>query len=135
MKIYIKKGRKKYYELMERDECINLFSRFIKRNEYIEFDQIISHIYFAISKKPKINFYKTLKDNCKYIDERDENNNLIIEKFGEALFDIEKGFDKDNCQIKVDMKMGGTYIYTTAKYLINGKHIETTQNFINIKNS
>ena len=33
------------------------------------------------------------------------------------------------------MKMGGTYIYTTAKYLINGKHIETTQNFINIKNS
>ena len=89
---------------MERDECINLFSKFITRNEYIGFDQTISGIFYAIEKKPMISFYKALKDNCKYIDEKEENNNLVIEKFGEVPFDIEKGFDINNREIKTDMK-------------------------------
>ena len=120
---------------MKRDECTNLFEKFITRNEYIEFNKIIPKKFHAVAKKLKIEFYKTLKDNCKYIDERDENNNLIIEKFGEATFDIEEGFDMDNREIQIEMKMGGTYIYTIAKYLINGKSIDTTQNFINYKDS
>ena len=131
--LYKDKGKKEYVELMKRDECTNLFSKFITRNDYILFDQIITKYFYAETKIPKIIFYKTLKDDCKYIDEKDENNNLIIEKFGEVTFDIREGFDIDNRGIKIDMKLGGTCIYTTAKYLINGKQIETIQNFANIQ--
>ena len=132
---YKDKGKKERNELMNRDECTNLFTKFITRNEYFEFDQVISKILYAVSKQPKIIFYKTLKDDCKYIDEKDENNNLIIEKFGEVTFNIEEGFDMNNRDVQIDMKMGGTYVYAIAKYLINGKFKDTTQNFINYKNS
>ena len=92
-------------------------------------------MFYSVSKQPKIIFYKTLKDDCKYIDEKDENNNLIIEKFGEIIFDIEEGFDMDNRDVQIDMKLGGTYIYAKAEYLINGKSIDATQSFIDYKNS
>ena len=133
--LYKDKGKKIYNNLMKRDECTNLFEKFITRNEYIEFNKIIPKKFHAVAKKLKIEFYKTLKDNCKYIDERDENNNLIIEKFGELTFNIEEGFDMDNRDVQIEMKMGGTYIYAKVEYLINGKCINTTQNFINYKNS
>ena len=132
---YKDKGKKERNELMKRDECTNLFGKFITRNEYFEFGQVISKRLYAVSKQPKIIFYKTLKDDCKYIDEKDENNNLIIEKFGEVTFNIEEGFDMNNRDVQIDMKMGGTYVYAIAKYLINGKFKDTTQNFINYKNS
>ena len=127
--VHKNKGIKVYKELEKKYYCGNLFSKFITINEYIEFDQIISHDYVALEKKPSIVFYKTLKYDCTYIDEKDENNNLIIEKFGEVIFDIEKGFDINNRQVKIDMKMGGTYIYINAVYLKNGKNLEITQNF------
>ena len=127
--LYKDKGKKGYNELFKREECTNLFQKFITRNEYIGFDQIISHIFSAGSKSPFIIFYKTLKDNCTYIDEKDENNNLIIHKFGEVEFNLEEGFDINNLDLKINMKMGGTYIYATAEYVINGKHIDTTQHF------
>ena len=127
--LYKDKGKKDYNKLFKREECTNLFQKFITRNEYIGFDQIISHIFSAGSKNPFIIFYKTLKDNCTYIDEKDENNNLIIHKFGEVKFKLEEGFDINNLGLKINMKMGGTYIYATAEYLINGKHIDTIQHF------
>ena len=133
--LYKDKGEKTYIDLMKRDECTNLFTKFITRNEYIGFNQVISKILYAGVKNPGIIFYKTLKDNCKYIDEKDENGNNILEKFGEATLDIEEGFDINKREIKIDMKMGGTYIYTIAKYLVNGKYKKTTQNFIKFKKS
>ena len=133
--LYKDKGQKGYNELMKSYECTNLFTKFITRNDYIGFDEVISKILSAVTKQLKINLYRTLKDDCKYIDEKDENNNLILDKFGEAIFNIEEDFDMNNREIQVDMKMGGTYIYAKAKYLINGKYKEITQNFINYKNS
>ena len=64
-----------------------------------------------------------------FIDEKDENNELIIDKFGEIIFDIEEGFDINDRNIRIDMKMGGTKIICSAVYLRNGKHIEITQHF------
>ena len=75
-----------------------------------------------------IAFYKTLKENCKYIDEKDKFGNLIIYKFGAVKFDI-KNFDKAHPQVRINMKMGGTYIYATAIYLNNNIEIQITQNF------
>ena len=120
---------------MNRYECTNLFTKFITRNEYFRFNAVVPKMFYSVSKQPKIIFYKTLKDDCKYIDEKDENNNLIIEKFGEIIFDIEEGFDMDNRDVQIDMKLGGTYIYAKAEYLINEKSIDATQSFIDYKNS
>ena len=127
--IHKNKGIKVYKEIEKDYYCSNLFSKFITRNEYIEFDQVISHNYIALEKKPSIVFYKTLKYNCKYIDEKDENNNLIIEKFDEVKFDLEDDFDIKRRNVKINMKMGVTYIYAAAEYLKNGKNIEIIQNF------
>ena len=123
------KGKKIYNELKKSYYCSNLFSKFITRNEYIRFDQVISQNYTALEKKPSIIFYKTIKHDCKYIDEKDENNNLIIKKFGEVKFNIENGFDIKNRNVRINLKLGGTYIHATAEYLKNGKKLEIVQNF------
>ena len=112
------------------DQCSNLFQKFFTKNEYIDFDQIISKKFTALQKRIFIVFYKTFKENCTYIDEKDENGQLIIEKFGNVEFDLEEDFDLNEREIRIDMKMGGTYIYASAVYLKTGKKIKTIQNFI-----
>ena len=115
---------------MRGPQCCNLFSKFITRNQYIGFEEVISHEYDAISPHPKILFYKTLRKDCTYIDEKDENDKPIINKFGEIEFDIGKDYDTKNRSTRIDMKLGGTYIYASAEYLKNGKKIKTTQTFV-----
>ena len=111
-------------------QCSNLFDKFITRNQYIDFGQVLTNKYDAINPNPRIVFYKTLKDNCTFIDEKDENNNLIINEFGNVVFNIGKSYDVNNRFIKIDMKMGGTYIVVSAVYLKNGTEIKTIQNFV-----
>ena len=120
----------KIHNEFEGDQCSNLFRKFITRNQYIEFNTIISKNFSAMKINPSIVFYKTFKEDCTYIDEKDENNKLLIEKFGEIEFNIGTDFDKDFRDVRIDMKMGGTYIYISAVYLKTGKKIETLQNFI-----
>ena len=122
------KGKKIFNEY-DGEICSNLFSKFITRNQYINFDEIISKNYLANKVKPLIEFYKTSKENCKYIDEKDENDQLIIEKFGEVEFDIGEDFDEYNRKVRIDMKMGGTYIYASAVYLKTGKELNIIQHF------
>ena len=80
-----------------------------------------------------------MKENCTYIDEKDENSNLIINKFGEVVFDIGEDYDVNNRMIRIDMKLGGTYIYASAIYLKNGKKNKNNTNicldFYNRKSS
>ena len=120
----------KIYNEFDGNQCSNLFSKFITRNQYIEFDEIISKTLTTIKINPSIVFYKTVKENCIYIDEKDENNQLVIEKFGEVEFNIGEDFDKNFRDVRIDLKMGGTYIYVSAVYLKTGKKIKTLQNFI-----
>ena len=112
------------------EQCSNLFQKFFTKNEYIDFDQIISKKFTALQKKISIVFYKTFKENCTYIDEKDENGQLIIEKFGEVEFDLGEDFDSNKRDIRIEMKIGGTYIYASANYLKTDKQIKTIQNFI-----
>jgi len=86
---------------------------------------LISKKFTVIKIKPSIVFYKTLKENCTYIDEKDENGQLIIEEFGEVEVDLEKDFDLSKRDVRIDMKIGGTYIYATAVYLKTGKITKT----------
>ena len=123
-----KNGGHKYYNKTEKKwKCRNLFKKFITRNEYINFDEVISHNFIALNSNLEIAFYKTLKKNCTFCDEK-ENNDLIIEKFGRVIIEI-KDYDKNFRDVRIEMKMGGTYIIATAVYLKTGKKTKITQDF------
>ena len=85
---YEAKGIKKYEEINRKYYCVNLFYKFITRNDYIDFNKVVEHKFNAANPNPELIFYKTYRKNCEYIDEKDENGNLIIEEFGKVRFDI-----------------------------------------------
>ena len=118
---YKGKGIKVFDKIENNDKCSNLFSKFITRNDYLKFDEVICHSYRALNPKPEIIFYKTLRENCTFIDERDENGKLIIEEFGRVVFNIGENFDVKNRGVIVKMKLGGTYIDVSAIYEKTGK--------------
>ena len=124
------KGIKKHYELHDGYYCSNLFSKFITINDYIKFDQVITKKYDAMLPNPSIIFYKTLKENCTFIDEKNEKGEPIIKKCGQINFDIGNDYDKDNNVVRIDMKIGGTYNDVLARYLKTGKKLQTIQTFV-----
>ena len=125
------KGIKGHFELYDEFYCTNLFSKFITINQYLNFDEVITKKYNALKPNPSIVFYKTLKENCTFIDdERDENGELIAQKFGELSFNIGKDYDKNNNLTKVSMKVGGTYIDVSAVYLKTNKKVPITLTFV-----
>ena len=124
------KGIKESFNLHEGFYCTNLFSKFITKNEYINFDKVITKKYDAMLPNPSIVFYKTLEENCTFIDEKNEEGKPKLEKFGEVIFDIGKDYDKKNNHVKINMKMGGTYIDVSAIYVKTGKKLPTTQTFV-----
>ena len=65
------KGIKIYEEIDKEFKWSNLFNKSIKRNQYINFDDIITYSYKAINPNPEIIFYKTLKNNCISKDEKE----------------------------------------------------------------
>ena len=123
------KGNKVSNTIEKGDKCSNLFSKFITRNDYVEFDKVICHSYRALVPNPEIIFYKTLRQNCTFIDEKDDNGKLIIEEFGRVVFNIGKDFDVNIRQVIVKMKLGGTYIDVSAIYEKTGKNADYIQFF------
>ena len=127
--LYKDKGKKGNFDLYDENYCINLFSKIITINEYINFDQVITKKYDALVPNPKIIFYRTSKENCTFIDEKDENDELILEKFGELNFNIGEDFDKKKNNVRLDIKLGGTYIDVSAVYLKSNYKLPIKLNF------
>ena len=123
------KGIKVFQEIDGVYECSNLFSKFITRNQYIEFDEVIERHYKALNPNPEIIFYKTKKKNCTYNDEKNEKGKLIIEEFGKVNFNIGDDFDVNERGVTVKMKLGGTYIDVSAIYKKTGKKLDIIQFF------
>ena len=123
------KGKKVFEKIEGGEKCSNLFSKFITRNQYIEFDEVISRSYRALNPNPEIIFYKTLRENCTFVDERDENGKWIIEEFGKVVFNINEDFDVNKRQVTIKMKLGGTYIDVSAKYEKTGKNLDIVKFF------
>ena len=121
--------KEKYEEINRKYYCVNLFYKFITRNDFIDFDKIIEHKFNAANPNPELIFYKTYRKNCEYIDEKDENGNLIIEEFGKVRFDIGEDFDANKREVTIKMKLGGTYIDVCAIYEKNGKRLNVTYYF------
>ena len=127
--IYEGKGIKSYQEIEKDYYCSNLFGKFITRNQYILFDEIIKKNFEALNPNPEIIYYKTNKEDCTYTDEKDENRNLILEKLGSATFKIGEDFDVNQRDVIIEMKLGGTYIEICAILSKNGKKLKITQSF------
>ena len=72
-----------------------------------------------------IDLYKTNKDNPTFIDEKDDNGNLIVSKFGEIILDVKDKFDPNSKEVIVEMKFGGTFISISAKYVKNNERVHS----------
>ena len=127
---YQEKGVKTFLQCANDYFCTNLFSKYITINQYIDYDNIITHNYNALDKRTNISFYKTFKDNCIYTDEKDESGNLVIHKFGETTFDIGEDYDINQKSMTIKMNLGGTYIDVCAIYDKTGRSIHITKSFI-----
>ena len=51
-----------------------------------------------------------------FCDEKDENGNLIVSKFGELIIDAKDKYDPLKKKVIVEMKIGGTFVSVTARY-------------------
>ena len=123
------KGIKSFSEIYKAYVCTNAFSKFITVNQYIKFNEVIRQEYKALFKNTDIIFYKTYKEICTFIDEKDENGQLIIQKFGKINFDIGEDYDINKRDIIIEMKLGGTYIDVSVIYEKTGKKIDSSITF------
>ena len=122
-----KRGGIKIYDKNDKIyRCKNLFSRFITINDNLRPDKEISHIFILNNSKGKIELYKTSRKNVTFCDEKDENKELIVFKFGEFWIDVGNKFDNSNKRVEVKMKMGRTFISATAKYCKTGDESKIT---------
>ena len=103
--------------------CENLFSKFITKNQRIPFNQVIKNSYFMDCPTIIIDLYKSNKDNPTLIDEKDDQGNLIVDKFGEIILDVKDEYDPNKKEVIVEMKFGGTFISISAKYVKNNERV------------
>ena len=111
-----KESRKVYDSINKIHKCKNCFEKFITKKDNLRPDKEISHTFIMNNKKVKIKLYKTDKDNAKFIDEKDEKGNLILTKFADYIIDVGDKYDMSNREVEVKMKLGGTFISSSAIY-------------------
>lgn len=107
-------------------KCKNCFSPIIFKNQKIEVNEIIKKNYEIISPKADIIFYKTIFKYVKFVDE----NSVIQHKkkcieFGRTVFNVGESYDKLTRKLVIELKLGGTFIFSTIKY----KEIEKSISF------
>ena len=111
-----KESRKVYDSINKIHKCKNCFEKFITKGDNLRPDKEISQTFIMNNKKVTIELYKTDRDNATFIDEKDENGNLIVKKFGQYDIDVGDKYDMSNREIEVKMKLGGTFISSSAIY-------------------
>ena len=116
---------KKYFDLEDNCyRCKDVFSPIIMRNQKIKVDDIKSQHYQIKSNKSSIQFYKTIYNGITFVDERDIFSSKC-QKFGELIFDIGDKYDKNDKNLIIELKLGGTFISSSIKY----KNKEEKANF------
>ena len=102
--------------------CLNRFYPFYKKNETIDVR--------AEGKKRKLGmnseectmkFYKSDYNGPVYvIGQKNEDGNEITEKFGELKFKV-KNFDYSECDVNIEIKLGGTLLTALIEYIKTGE--------------
>ena len=116
-----KKHRKGGIKIYDKNDkiyrCKNGFSKFITKNDNLRPYDEICHKFTMNNSKANVELYKTERENATFCDEKDENGNIIVTKFGQFIIDVENNkFDKSNKEVEVKMKLGGTFISASAIY-------------------
>ena len=125
-KLHSNGGIKIYDEHDKRYKCNNLFSKFIGKNESISSDKEIVKSYYINSSRARIKLYKTEYNHITFCDEKDEDKNLKLFKIGEFIIDVGDNFDISKRDIKIKMKIGGTFITAEAIYCKTGESAKIT---------
>ena len=120
--LHKEKGKKVYDSITKKYYCDNLFSKFITKNEDIPSNKVIQKVYLMDSPIIIIDLYKSEKENVTFCDEK-ENGKNVVWKFGHFVLEVNEGFDPFNNDVCVDMKMGGTFIAISAKFVKTNKKV------------
>ena len=120
--LHKEKGKKVFDTITQKYYCDNLFSKFITKGEDIPSNKVIQKVYLMDSPIVIIDLYKTEKENVTFCDEK-ENEKSIVWKFGQFILEVDKGFNTFENSVCVDMKMGGTFISISAKYVKTNKKV------------
>lgn len=95
--------------------CKDCFSPIIKINEKIKADKPVIKHYEILNRKATIQFYKTTFNNVIFVDEKFIFDQKCLQ-FGELLFDVGDKFDRNQRDLIIELKLGGTFIEATIKY-------------------
>ena len=98
----------------------NIFSIIIKKGDDV-YPDLMENTFYMNSSKARIELYKTENDDVQFCDERDENGQLKIQKFGEYTINVGEAFDKNYREVKVRINLGGTFLSSYARYCKNNQ--------------
>ena len=93
-------------------KCDNIFSPIIIKNQNVLVDEWIGKDYKILDSKCDIVFLKTENDKVIFTDDKTKK----CDKFGTIKFDAGDEYDKDNKNLFVELKLGGTFIDAKIKY-------------------
>lgn len=98
--------------------CLNRFTLFYKKNQAINVTEEGKKKKLGMnSEHCTVKFYKSDFDGPVYvIGQKDQKGNIITEKFGELEFTVEN-FDEKECDVEIEIKLGGTFISAKIEYL------------------
>jgi hypothetical protein len=98
--------------------CLNRFALFYKKNQAINVTEEGKKKKLGMnSEQCTVKFYKSDFDGPVYvIGQKDQKGNIITEKFGELEFTVEN-FDEKECDVEIEIKLGGTFISAKIEYL------------------
>ena len=79
-----------------------------------------------IDSKVTVEIHISEEDNAYFCEEKNENGELKVNKFGEFIIDVGNNFDSSERKAKVFMEFGGTFISVTAIYFKLGQKAKLT---------
>lgn len=107
---------KKFYDLDDNCyKCRDIFSPIIQKGQKILVDEINVRHYEIKCRKTTITFFKSFYLDIKYVDEK----HIFYPKcseFGNLTFDAGDNFDKNDRDLIIELKLGGTFISGNVKY-------------------
>lgn len=98
--------------------CLNRFYPFYKKNETIDVRAEGKKRKLGMnSEECTLKFYKSDYDGPVHvIGQKDKDGKVITEKFGELKFNV-KNFDYSECDVNIEIKLGGTLLTAQIEYI------------------
>ena len=102
--------------------CLNRFYPFYKKNETIDVRAEGKKRKLGMnSEECTLKFYKSDYDGPVHvIGQKDKDGKVITEKFGELIFNV-KNFDYSECDVNIEIKLGGTLLTALIEYIKTGE--------------